>query len=67
MTVPRENRLVRFYIHLRDECKEEALKHYNPSPRDMVEKADRIMKPYTLTYNHCDWWSIYPVRLAHHL
>ncbi|KAJ6157157.1 hypothetical protein N7497_006042 [Penicillium chrysogenum] len=68
MTVPRENRLARFYIHLRDECKEEALKHYTPSPRDMVEKADRIMKPYNLTYNHCDWWSIYPIgrRLVRH-
>ncbi|CAG8185028.1 unnamed protein product [Penicillium nalgiovense] len=66
MTVPRENRLVRFYIHLRDEHKAEALKNYNPSPRDMVEMADRIIWPYNLTYSHCDWWSIYPVRLRLH-
>lgn len=60
MTVPRENRLVRFYIHLRGESQEKA--HEISSPRMLVEMAERIMKPYSLTYNHCDWWSLYTVR-----
>jgi phenol 2-monooxygenase len=67
MTVPRENRLVRFYIHLRGEMKEEAMQHPSRAPRAMVEMAEGLMKPYSLTYNHCDWWSIYPVRLHVHL
>ncbi|KAJ5981489.1 hypothetical protein N7522_013910 [Penicillium canescens] len=61
MTVPRENRLVRFYIHLRGEMKEEAMQHPSRSPRTMVEMAEGLMKPYSLTYNYCDWWSIYPI------
>ncbi|KAJ5111668.1 hypothetical protein NUU61_001298 [Penicillium alfredii] len=67
MTVPRENRLVRFYIHLRD-LEETAMQHPSCSPGAMVEMAKAIMKPYDLTYNHCDWWSIYPIgrRLARH-
>ncbi|KAJ5105438.1 hypothetical protein NUU61_002785 [Penicillium alfredii] len=61
MTVPRENRLVRFYIHLR-ELEETAMQHPGCSPQAMVEIAKAIMKPYDLTYKHCDWWSTYPVR-----
>lgn len=62
MTVPRENRLVRFYIHLR-ELKDGSTEHPDYSARALVETAKKIMNPYNLTYNSCDWWSIYPVGL----
>jgi hypothetical protein len=67
MTVPRESRLVRFYSQLRGELKEKAMQHPSRAPRAMVEMAERGMKPYRLTYNHCDWWSIYPASLHIHL
>lgn len=47
--------------------KEEAMQHPSRAPRAMVEMAEGLMKPYSLSYNHCDWWSIYPVRLHVHL
>ncbi|KAJ5561491.1 hypothetical protein N7461_000252 [Penicillium sp. DV-2018c] len=67
MTVPRENRLVRFYIQIRDESKEkEAVQHHTRSPQAMIETAEKLMKPYKLTYKYCDWWSNYSIgrRLA---
>ncbi|KAJ5577620.1 uncharacterized protein N7459_006584 [Penicillium hispanicum] len=60
MTVPRENRLVRFYIHLR-EMEEAAMQHPSCSPQAMLEMAKKIMKPYDLAYEYCDWWSTYPI------
>lgn len=62
MTVPRENRLVRFYIHLKEKLGEEAISLSKPSPGGLVEMAERIMRPYKLTFKHCDWWSLYHVR-----
>ncbi|KAJ5549070.1 hypothetical protein N7513_006304 [Penicillium frequentans] len=63
MTVPRENRIARFYIQLEGELREQVMQHASSSPTAMVEIAESLMKPYRLTYNRCDWWSIYSVRL----
>ncbi|GES63492.1 FAD binding domain protein [Aspergillus terreus] len=67
MTAPRENRLVRFYIHL-DEDGESKIEmdHSDIGPKDLVDMAQKIMKPYQLTYKYCDWWSIYPVSVWPH-
>lgn len=61
MTAPRENRLVRLYIQL-EEDGEEVKRRGEHSPRPLVELAEQTMKPYYLTYKHCDWWSLYPVK-----
>ncbi|KAI9932566.1 hypothetical protein MW887_008811 [Aspergillus wentii] len=61
MTLPRENRLVRLYIQLREDLDEKALQHHTSSPRAMVETAEQLMKPYNLTYKYCDWWSNYSI------
>ncbi|KAJ5797823.1 uncharacterized protein N7503_007119 [Penicillium pulvis] len=51
MTVPRENRIVRFYIQLEGELREKVIQHPSSSPTAMVEIAESLMKPYRLTYN----------------
>jgi phenol 2-monooxygenase len=63
MTAPRENRLVRFYLQLTggSDLEKKALEQTESSPDAIIQLAQRIMKPYSLTYEHCDWWSIYPV------
>jgi phenol 2-monooxygenase len=62
MTAPRENRLVRFYIHLDEDGESKiGMDHSDIGPKDLVDMAQKIMKPYQLTYKYCDWWSIYPV------
>ncbi|RJE19593.1 hypothetical protein PHISCL_08063, partial [Aspergillus sclerotialis] len=63
MLAPRENRLVRLYIQLQgtDELEKEVLKQTESSPQALVKIAQQTLKPYNLTYKHCDWWSLYPV------
>lgn len=60
MTVPRENRLVRFYIQIQDELKGSG-PHSQLSPEALVAMAQRAIEPYKLTYKYCDWWSLYSV------
>ncbi|CAI7611503.1 unnamed protein product [Penicillium palitans] len=67
MTVPRENRLVRLYIQTQDDTEDEALQHHTRSPRAMIETAEKLMKPYKLTYKYCEWWSRYSVSLHEQL
>jgi phenol 2-monooxygenase len=63
MTAPRENRLVRFYLQLTgdSDLEKKALEQTVESPDAIIQLAQRIMEPYSLKYEHCDWWSIYPV------
>jgi phenol 2-monooxygenase len=64
MTAPRENRLVRFYLQLTgvSDLEKEVLEQTEEkSPDAIIQLAQRIMEPYTLKYEYCDWWSIYPV------
>ncbi|KAL3490712.1 FAD binding domain-containing protein [Aspergillus germanicus] len=64
MTAPRENRLVRFYLQLTggSDIEKKAREQTEESPDAIIRLAQRIMKPYSLSYEHCDWWSIYPIK-----
>lgn len=61
MTVPRENRLVRFYIQLRDVDKCRSFDRSSVTLDSLVETAQRILAPYSLNYKLCDWWSVYQI------
>ncbi|KAL4737667.1 FAD binding domain-containing protein [Aspergillus similis] len=64
MTAPREDRLVRFYIQLKGESDldRKAMEKTEESSDVLIQMAQRIMKPYSLTYKYCDWSSIYPIK-----
>ncbi|KAL3473832.1 FAD binding domain-containing protein [Aspergillus californicus] len=64
MTAPRENRLVRFYIQLtRDgDLDKQVLERSQRSLDALLHLIQRIMHPYTLRYEYCDWWSVYPIK-----
>ncbi|KAJ0413754.1 FAD binding domain-containing protein [Aspergillus carlsbadensis] len=64
MTAPRENRLVRFYLQLTGDSDlgKTAIEQTEESPDAIIQLVRRIMEPYSLTYEHCDWWSIYPIK-----
>ncbi|KAL2842556.1 FAD binding domain-containing protein [Aspergillus pseudoustus] len=66
MTAPRENRLVRFYLQLTgdSDLERKAQEQTEESPDAIVQLVQMIMEPYTLTYEYCDWWSIYPIKQA---
>ena len=61
MIVPRERRLVRFYIQMDDTSDNGILNRSRISPESMLKAAQTIMKPYTLRFRYCEWWSVYRV------
>jgi len=59
MTVPREDRLVRLYIQLKDV--REYQDRSDVTLDLMFQAAQKIIAPYELKYQYCDWWSIYQI------
>lgn len=63
MVIPRENRLVRLYIQL-TEVMPDATGRADRSkitPAIIFEAAQKIMSPYKIDYEYCDWWTAYQV------
>ncbi|KAF2684262.1 phenol 2-monooxygenase [Lentithecium fluviatile CBS 122367] len=63
MVIPRENKLVRLYIQL-TEIKPDSSGRADRSkitPTTIIEAAQRIIAPYSLTYEYCDWWTAYQI------
>lgn len=65
MVIPRENKLVRLYIQLTttERVGDEAARadRSKLSPRVILEAAQRIMAPYTISYRKLDWWTAYQI------
>ncbi|KAF2107826.1 FAD binding domain-containing protein [Lophiotrema nucula] len=63
MVIPRENKLVRLYIQL-TEIKPDASGRADRSqitPEIIIKAAQKIIAPYKLTYEYCDWWTAYQI------
>jgi hypothetical protein len=63
MVIPRENKLVRLYIQL-TEIKPDASGRADRSqitPDTIIKAAQKIIAPYNLTYEYCDWWTAYQI------
>lgn len=63
MVIPRENKLVRLYIQL-TEIKPDASGRADRSqitPETIIKAAQKIIAPYNLTYEYCDWWTAYQI------
>ncbi|KAE8390084.1 FAD binding domain-containing protein [Aspergillus alliaceus] len=63
MVVPRENGLVRFYLHINggEGLNQDAEKESENSLNTLIQTAQKTLKPYRLTCKYCDWWSMYPI------
>lgn len=67
LTLPRENKLARFYVPLSDEHAEQGQTSAEQIDLKVImERTKAILSPYTLESNYCDWWSTYKIgqRLA---
>jgi hypothetical protein len=63
MVIPRENKLVRLYIQL-TEIKPDASGRADRSqitPEHIITAAQKIIAPYKLSYEYCDWWTAYQI------
>ncbi|KAI5780854.1 FAD binding domain-containing protein [Geopyxis carbonaria] len=63
MVIPRENKLVRLYIQLSDvERNADGLVNRSKiTPEQILHAAQKIMAPYTLTYEQIDWFTAYQI------
>lgn len=64
MTVPREGRLIRFYVQLKDiktASKDERLDTSSINADTLMAAAKKIFHPYQVDYKICDWWSVYRI------
>jgi len=62
MMVPREKKLVRFYIQLNAVNNDgRQFDRSKISPEVVLEAAQRIICPWTLPYHYCDWWTAYQI------
>jgi flavin-dependent dehydrogenase len=63
MIIPRENKIARLYIQL-TEIKPDASGRADRSkitPDTIITAAQKIIAPYKLTYEYCDWWTAYQI------
>ena len=64
MVIPRENKLVRLYIQLTDLKKAgQKVDRSDITPEMILKAAQKILNPYKLSYEYCDWWTAYQVRI----
>ncbi|PGG95582.1 hypothetical protein AJ79_09972 [Helicocarpus griseus UAMH5409] len=63
MIIPRENKLVRLYIQLKEVAVGEGGRadRTKITPDVILKSAQNIMAPYKLAYSYCDWWTAYQI------
>ncbi|KAI3339118.1 FAD binding domain-containing protein [Ustulina deusta] len=62
MIIPRENKLVRLYIQLTEVavgCGR--VDKSSITPEVIFKAAQKILSPYKLEYQYCDWWTAYQI------
>ncbi|KAJ6470218.1 phenol hydroxylase [Mycena vitilis] len=63
VNIPRENKLTRLYIQLTEVAVGESGRadRSKITPDTILRAAQKILHPYKLTYEYCDWWTAYQV------
>lgn len=63
MVIPRENKLVRLYIQLKEISTDVSGRadRSKITPEIIFGAAQKILSPYKIEYEYCDWWTAYQV------
>ncbi|KAM7187297.1 phenol hydroxylase [Naviculisporaceae sp. PSN 640] len=63
MVIPRENRLVRLYIQLKEVTPDASGRadRSKITPELIFSAAQKILAPYKIDYEYCDWWTAYQI------
>ena len=62
MIIPRENKLVRFYIQLLETDQESGkVDRSTINPDRILKSARKIIAPYDLNFHYIDWWTGYQI------
>lgn len=61
MIIPRENKLTRLYIQLKEVSTGGRIDRSSISPATILKGAQKVLAPYKIEYKHCDWWTVYQI------
>ncbi|KAI1633037.1 phenol hydroxylase [Biscogniauxia mediterranea] len=63
MVIPRENKLVRLYIQLKEVTPDASGRadRSKITPDLIFSAAKKILSPYNIDYEYCDWWTAYQI------
>ncbi|GKT46129.1 phenol hydroxylase [Colletotrichum spaethianum] len=63
MVIPRENKLVRLYIQLKEVTPDASGRadRSKITPEIIFCAAQKILSPYKIDYEYCDWWTAYQI------
>ncbi|KAI1335986.1 phenol hydroxylase [Xylariaceae sp. FL0016] len=63
MVIPRENKLVRLYIQLKEVTPDASGRadRSKITPDIIFAAAQKILSPYKIDYEFCDWWTAYQI------
>ena len=63
MVIPRENKLVRLYVQLKEVVPgaDGRADRSQITPDNILVAAQKTLSPYKLTYKYCDWWTAYQI------
>ncbi|KAF3056019.1 Phenol 2-monooxygenase [Daldinia childiae] len=63
MVIPRENKLVRLYIQLKEVTPDASGRadRSKITPDIILNAARKILSPYKIDYEYCDWWTAYQI------
>lgn len=66
MVIPRENKMVRLYIQLTEVAPDASGRadRSKITPDLIFPAAQKILHPYKIDYEYCDWWTAYQVCLV---
>lgn len=61
MVIPRENNMVRLYIQIASSSDADWNPRKTSSVEEVQEHAKKIFKPYDITWDRVEWFSVYPI------
>ncbi|KAI1412540.1 putative phenol 2-monooxygenase [Hypoxylon sp. FL1857] len=63
MIIPRENKMVRLYIQLKEVTPDASGRadRSKITPDLILGAAQKILSPYKIDYEYCDWWTAYQI------
>ncbi|KAF2472167.1 uncharacterized protein BDR25DRAFT_302927 [Lindgomyces ingoldianus] len=61
MVIPRENNMVRLYIQLASSTDPDWNPRKTATEEDVQNHAKEILKPYTISWDRVEWYSVYPI------
>lgn len=61
MVIPRENNMVRLYIQVASSTDKDWDPRKTVTPEETQRLAKEILKPYTITWDRIEWYSVYPI------